>query len=85
MSSSKAILKMNKNQKKRRNEGSKVKVKMLTPLVERMQRPLVVKRVMMASRNRLKSNDHGNTSSRMVAPTSSTIPTTLKTFKGNQT
>ncbi len=78
---------MNRSLRRKKNEGSmmKVKVKKLMLLVARTQRPLVVKRVMMASRSRLRSRDRGNTSSRMVAPTSNIILTTLKIFKRNQT
>ena len=78
---------MNRSLKRKKNEGSRVKVKAkkLMLLVVKMQKPLVVKRAMMVSRSRLRSRDRGNTSSRMVAPTSNIILTTLKTFKRNQT
>ena len=76
---------MNRSLKRKKNEGSRVKARKLMLLVVKMQRPLVVKRVMMASRSRLRSRDRGNTSSRMVAPTSNITLTTLKIFKRNQT
>ena len=78
---------MNRSLKRKKNEGSRVKVKAkkLMLLVVRTQRPLVVKKAMMVSRSRLRSRDRGNTSSRMVVPTSNIILTTLKIFKRNQT
>ena len=78
---------MNRSLKRKKNEGSRVKVKArkLMLLVVRTQRPLVVKRAMMASRSRLRSRDRGNTSSRMAVPTSNITLTTLKIFKRNQT